>query len=58
MGFSRIEWCDYSLNILTGCQHGCPYCYARNMSQRFSGNVRKNLTETKKYRKEGGYIYS
>ncbi len=53
MGFSKIEWCDYSLNILTGCQHGCPYCYARNMTQRFCGNIKWNIVQKEKYHKEG-----
>lgn len=57
MNRSRIEWCDHTLNIVTGCRRGCEYCYARTMSLRFSGNVRLNITRTDKYRKdEGGYI--
>lgn len=56
--YSKIEWADSTLDFITGCRHGCPYCYARNMSMRFSGNVRENLTKTEKYRKtgEGNYI--
>ncbi|MCD8011606.1 MAG: DUF5131 family protein [Lachnospiraceae bacterium] len=53
MSFSKIEWCDFTLNILTGCLHGCPYCYARSMTQRFCGNIKWNLAQTGKYRKEG-----
>lgn len=26
-----IEWAQYSWNPVTGCLHGCPYCYARNI---------------------------
>ncbi len=43
MNRSRIEWCDHTWNPITGCRHGCPYCYARRMSSRFSGDVRMNL---------------
>lgn len=43
MNRSRIEWCDHTWNPITGCRHGCPYCYARRMSARFSGDVRMNL---------------
>lgn len=30
----------YTLNIVTGCKHGCPYCYARRMVEhgRLKGN--------------------
>ena len=34
MNRSRIEWCDHTLNIVTGCRRGCEYCYARTMSLR------------------------
>jgi protein gp37 len=27
-----IEWADWSWNPITGCLHGCPYCYARNIA--------------------------
>ena len=32
---SRIEWCDYTWNPVTGCRHGCSYCYARRIADRF-----------------------
>lgn len=33
---SRIEWCDTTLNPITGkCPHGCEYCYAEAMRKRF-----------------------
>ncbi len=38
MNKTRIEWCDYTWNPLTGCLHGCPYCYARRMARRFCTN--------------------
>jgi protein gp37 len=33
---SKIEWCDYTWNPITGCLHGCPYCYAAKIAKRFS----------------------
>jgi len=33
----NIEWAGWSWNPVTGCKHGCPYCYARDMANRFSG---------------------
>lgn len=35
MNRTNIEWCDYTWNPVTGCLHGCSYCYARRMAKRF-----------------------
>lgn len=32
---TKIEWCDYTWNPVTGCLHGCEYCYARQIARRF-----------------------
>jgi protein gp37 len=32
---SKIEWCDWSWNPITGCERNCYYCYARKMFHRF-----------------------
>lgn len=32
---TKIEWCDYTHNAVTGCKHGCEFCYARKMYHRF-----------------------
>lgn len=37
MNKSKIEWCDTTWNPVTGCHHGCPYCYARSIANRFGG---------------------
>ncbi len=34
---SKIEWTDYVWNPVTGCEHQCPYCYARKMANRLKG---------------------
>ena len=34
---SKIEWCDSTWNPVTGCLHGCQYCYARRIAERFGG---------------------
>ena len=31
----NIEWAKWSWNPITGCRHGCPYCYARDISNRY-----------------------
>jgi len=33
----NIEWAPWTWNPVTGCLHGCAYCYARDISNRFSG---------------------
>jgi len=37
MNKTKIEWCDYTWNPVTGCKHGCPFCYARKIANRFDG---------------------
>lgn len=31
----NIEWALWSWNPITGCLHNCPYCYARDIANRF-----------------------
>lgn len=40
MGYNtKIDWCDTSWNPVTGCLHGCEYCYARGIANRFGGDM-------------------
>jgi len=32
---TKIEYCDATLNFITGCSFGCSYCYARPIANRF-----------------------
>ncbi len=41
MDRSKIDWCDSTWNPVTGCLHGCEYCYARGIANRFSGGGEK-----------------
>ncbi|MFR1061783.1 MAG: DUF5131 family protein [Enterocloster sp.] len=36
MDKTKIDWCDSTWNPVTGCLHGCEYCYARGIAKRFS----------------------
>lgn len=49
MNRSKIEWCDHTWNFITGCRHGCGYCYAKRMAARFAGDVRLNKMAKKDY---------
>ena len=38
MNRTKIEWCDYTWNPITGCSaisEGCAHCYAETLSRRF-----------------------
>ena len=30
---ARVDWAGYTWNPVTGCKHGCPYCYARDLAE-------------------------
>lgn len=32
---TKIEWCTHTWNPVTGCRHGCFYCYAEALAKRF-----------------------
>jgi len=34
---TKIEYCNYTWSPVTGCYHGCEYCYAKRIAHRFSG---------------------
>ncbi len=42
---SKIDWCDATWNPVTGCLHGCEYCYARKIAYRFGVQFQEWNTE-------------
>lgn len=38
-----IEWCSHTWNPVTGCKHGCEYCYARWLGSWGAASVTKYL---------------
>jgi len=36
----NIKWSKWSWNPVTGCLHDCPYCYARDIANRFDGHFK------------------
>lgn len=53
---SKIEWTDYTWNPVTGCKHKCPYCYAEKMSNRFSGDIRRNKVIADYTEENGNFV--
>lgn len=37
---TKIDWADSTFNPVTGCLHGCKYCYAKAIATRFDGGWR------------------
>lgn len=54
MNKSLIEWTDFTWNPVTGCLHGCHYCYAAKQARRFSGDVRLNKGSDQLQQDENG----
>lgn len=46
---TKIDWCDATWNPVTGCLHGCEYCYARRFAHRFGNH---------EYEDGKNYVYS
>lgn len=54
---TRIDWCDATWNPVTGCRHGCTYCYAEKIANRFSGHAPiENLDDYCKWPPENGRL--
>ena len=39
LNYTNIEYCDMTWNPVTGCLHGCEYCYARKIANRFGSST-------------------
>lgn len=47
MDKTKIDWADATWNPVTGCLHGCEYCYARGIANRFKGGVSRHENKRK-----------
>lgn len=55
---SKIEWTDYTWSPVTGCRHGCPYCYARHITDRFKPQAcERPELEPMEYPKNSGLFW-
>lgn len=50
---TKIDWCDATWNPVTGCLHGCEYCYARGIAKRF-GRAATVVCDEEGYPEYGG----
>ncbi len=57
MNKTKIEWCDMTFNPVTGCLHGCEYCYARRIAERFGGHSDKNTSYACHPLRDGHALY-
>jgi protein gp37 len=46
MNRTKIDWTQYSWNPVTGCRHGCSFCYAREIVNRFPKAFPKGFEPT------------
>lgn len=56
MNKTRIEWCNSTWNPVTGCLHGCEYCYARRIANRFTGFLPEENPDTWGFRRGGTIV--
>lgn len=49
MNNTKIEWADMTWNPVTGCLHGCSYCYARRIANRFASKDPEAVIQTTNY---------
>ena len=58
-----IDWTDYTWNPISGCLHGCTYCYLKRIDKRFKNDLmrpkfnRKLLLEPVRLRKKSKIFY-
>lgn len=56
MNKTKIEWCDSTWNPVTGCLHGCEYCYAKKIATRFAGFLPEENPDTWGFRRGGTIV--
>ena len=53
---TKIDWADATWNPVTGCLHGCQYCYARGIATRFAGFDPDENPDDWKFRRGGTIV--
>lgn len=44
---SKIEWCDFTWNPVTGCQQDCEFCNSKTRLSNFKGDIRLHLSDNR-----------
>lgn len=57
MNKTKIEWCDSTWNPVTGCLHGCEYCYARKIANRFGEHKKETGVVELHWKRDNPYPY-
>jgi len=61
MNKTKIEWCDWTWNPVTGCLNNCEYCYAKKIANRFGNTFepkfKSNRLDEPKYLKKPQNIF-
>lgn len=54
MQYTRIEWAEYTYNLITGCEYDCDYCFAKRLTKAQSGDTRRHKAMTDIFTETGG----
>ena len=54
---TKIEWADRTWNPITGCLHGCEYCYAKKIARRFGSLMEDGILGEVASRQETSYPF-
>lgn len=57
MNKTKIDWAEYSWNPISGCLHGCEYCYARRIAKRFGEHKEGKGVVELHYKRDNPYPY-
>ena len=56
-GEHKIDWCDYTWNPISGCKHGCPYCYLHRIGCDMTPRVHEHKLDEPFQYKNKKYIF-
>lgn len=54
---SKIEWCDFTWDPVTGCQKECSFCTGRKRLSQFKGDIRFHLTDERIIKDKGQGLF-
>ena len=54
MQYTKIEWVEYTYNLITGCEYDCDYCFTRRLAKAQGGDIRRHKAMTDVYTEING----